>query len=671
MDMTPIRSTGASADRIDVVIVAEGYTAGERDKFLADAATFTTYMLSAGNAALNDPFATYSALFNASAVFVASNQSGYSTDTTTVDTAFNAHAYLSDGRLVYGDTNLVYDALSPLAGNARDLVIVLINSDKYGGAGGAVAWATAGNPFSYEVALHEIGHSFAGLQDEYVDSNIGSGPLPTSLDSVHVSLSSDPADVPWQEWLGFTDSLGTVGVFEGGFYRSTGIWRATENSKMLSLGVAFSAPEKEAFVNQFYLSTDNLVDVAPQRMLVQANVTTPDDGLFDFGWTIDGAAAGGDSSTLGLRDAIAARADGDLTLAVKVTVTDGTGLVRKASVIAASTESESFDVTVRKTTLSPDSTTFKASAAANHFVVGTGLADRITLKGASTNLCWVESGGGNDKITGSASGDACDAGTGNDTIAGVGGDDFLFAGAGNDRIDGGIGNDALDGGDGKDILIGGAGNDTLRGGAGIDTVTYESASAAVSVDLSLARGNARSVKGDAAGIGVDLIEETETVIGSRYGDRITGDGEANRLEGAGGNDRLAGGGGVDLLIGGAGRDTVAGGAGNDRFVFAEGDFGGSTMTTADIITDWAKGDRIDLRGVDADFRAAAAAAGDQAFAFLGTAAFNTGDSAIGELRYETSGKTTWIMGDQNGDGLADFLIRLDGAHTLIAADFML
>jgi len=107
VDLTPIRSTGATSARVDLVIVAEGYTAAERDKFLADANAFTTYMLSGTNKTLNDPFATYASLVNANAVFVESKQSGYSTDTVTVDTAFGSRAYLSDGRLVYGNESKV------------------------------------------------------------------------------------------------------------------------------------------------------------------------------------------------------------------------------------------------------------------------------------------------------------------------------------------------------------------------------------------------------------------------------------------------------------------------------------------------------------------------------------------------------------------------------------
>lgn len=581
MDLTPIRSTGAAAARVDLVIVAEGYTAAERDKFLSDANAFTTYMLSGTNKTLNDPFATYASLVNASAVFVASNQSGYSTDTVTVDTAFGARAYLSDGRLVYGDQGKVYNALSSIGADGKDIIIVLINSDKYGGAGGSVAWATAGNPSSYEVALHEIGHSFAGLQDEYADPALtGSFPL-DGLVSAHVATTNDPAKVPWKDWIGFTDGLGTVGAYEGGYYRSTGVWRATETSKMLYLDTAFSAPQKEAFIDRFYAVTSGLVALPKQKLLTTALAATPNNALFAFSWTLGGQAAGTNSASLDLRAAIKAAADGTVTLDLGVTIRDATGMVRKASVLADSQETATGQLLLTKTTLDAAHTTFSSAATGNHFVQGTGLADTIALAGTLGTLTWVEAGAGGDRVTGKA---------GADLFSGGDGDDILAGGAGNDQLLGGAGLDRLDGGDGADTLDGGLGNDRLTGGAGNDTLT-----------------------------------------------------------------------------GGAGRDIFTGGLGNDRFVFKPGDFGGATRASGDVIMGWNAGDRIDLGKIDAD----TTTAGNQAFAFLGTAAFNTADSKIGELRFEKSVSGVYVFGDQNGDGIADFVIRVDGVSSLAAGDFIL
>lgn len=158
-DFTEIVHSGDSCSRIDIIIVAEGYTVAERAKFLSDAVV---------------------------------NQ---------------ALAFLS----------FDYD---------RYLTIVLIRSEKYGGALGSVAWTTSENCYSYGIAVHEIGYSVAGLSDEYVDTGFrGGSPIASSP---NVSALSDPCQLNWSEWVGFVDPLGTVGVYEGGYHRAEVVWRATQ-----------------------------------------------------------------------------------------------------------------------------------------------------------------------------------------------------------------------------------------------------------------------------------------------------------------------------------------------------------------------------------------------------------------------------------------------------------
>ncbi|WP_225767634.1 M10 family metallopeptidase C-terminal domain-containing protein [Inquilinus sp. Marseille-Q2685] len=87
---------------------------------------------------------------------------------------------------------------------------------------------------------------------------------------------------------------------------------------------------------------------------------------------------------------------------------------------------------------------------------------------------------------------------------------------------------------------------------------------------------------------------------------------------------------------------------------------------ADRITDFshAQGDRIDLSAIDAR----TAAAGNQAFSFVGAGAYT---GVAGQLRYVTVGGVTTIGGDVNGDKVTDFHITLTGAIALAAADFVL
>jgi Ca2+-binding RTX toxin-like protein len=243
--------------------------------------------------------------------------------------------------------------------------------------------------------------------------------------------------------------------------------------------------------------------------------------------------------------------------------------------------------------------------------------------------------------------------------------------AGNDRIEGRGGNDALYGGGGSDTLIGGFGNDRLDGGTGIDTASYLDAATGVVVDLALTTAQ------DTVGAGSDRLIAIENLGGSQFADQLTGNASVNVLSGGAGNDilsgkagndTLSGAAGSDLLRGGAGKDIMAGGAGTDRFVFDDGEFGGKTLSSADVIKDFsqADGDRIALSLVDANTLNGAM---DDAFTFIGSSAFS---KVAGQLRYglDANGNTL-VQGDTNGDGAADFWILLTGSRSLTGSDFTL
>lgn len=190
-----------------------------------------------------------------------------------------------------------------------------------------------------------------------------------------------------------------------------------------------------------------------------------------------------------------------------------------------------------------------------------------------------------------------------DAINGTNGNNTLNGTAGNDIINGLGGNDILNGGAGNDVMDGGTGNDTLNGGDGNDT-----------------------------------------------------------LNGGGGDDILNGGNGTDILIGSVGRDTMTGGAGNDTFRFGAAIAEiGTAAATRDVITDFSRGegDIIDLSAIDAN----TGAGGNQAFTFIGNAAF----SAPGQLRYANG----VLQGNVGGSLAADFSITLQNSPALQAGDLIL
>lgn len=238
---------------------------------------------------------------------------------------------------------------------------------------------------------------------------------------------------------------------------------------------------------------------------------------------------------------------------------------------------------------------------------------------------------------------------GNDDIFGYGGDDLLYGGNGNDLLVGDNGDDKLYGQNGSDLLSGERGNDLLDGGAGYDYATYFYSSGAASVNL--LDGTATDGMG-----GTDTLTSIEGVYGSKFADRIRGDDGSNELFGNAGNDILRGGGGQDLTVGNAGAD---------RFVFVDGDIS-KTLAKADLIGDFshAERDKIDLSGIDANTKAS----GDQAFTFIGDHAFS---GTAGELRFEMIHGEAVLMGDTNGDKIADGFIRVDVTQPLVANDFAL
>lgn len=288
-----------------------------------------------------------------------------------------------------------------------------------------------------------------------------------------------------------------------------------------------------------------------------------------------------------------------------------------------------------------------------------------TVQSSTSN--WLPFNVENLILTGSADSDGTGNGlnnvlignAGDNTLNGHGGNDVLRGQAGNDILIGGDGNDYLDGGAGADRLEGGLGNDTYVVNDPGDVVVLEGADAGfdtvrTSVTVTLA-GNIEKAEivGSAAA----------NVVGNGSDNIVTGNEAANAIAGAKGDDTLYGNGGNDTLTGGPGSDRLFGGAGDDvfRFVSLEDSAGGGQP---DLIADFAAGDRISLAAIDAN----SAAAGDQAFAFIGEQAFT---GTAGELNTLASGSQTFVNGDVDGDGAADFTVAIAGLHVLSAGDFLL
>jgi hypothetical protein len=234
---------GAAADRLDLVFVGDGYTAAELGKWQADAQNVVAGLMS------DRLFGAYRRRINIRRVDVDSVESGVDEPDigifrdTALDSAFNC---ANIARLLCASNTKVLSVVgSVLEPDARDVIIVVANSTRYGGSGGSLA-AISMHPASTELALHELGHTLFGLADEY---DYGTCDLNSEPAAGNASLIATRA-VKWGWLIGTITSVptvpgqypnGTIGVFDGGQYCKTGKYRPTEDSKMRSLGQPWHA----------------------------------------------------------------------------------------------------------------------------------------------------------------------------------------------------------------------------------------------------------------------------------------------------------------------------------------------------------------------------------------------------------------------------------------------
>ncbi|MFD9487648.1 M64 family metallopeptidase [Streptomyces sp. NPDC059991] len=366
-DVSEIVGNGPSADRLDVVIVGDGYTVDQLAKFHADAKEKW------GEVTGVEPYTTYQNLFNVWTVDAVSAQSGVSGDPAQGDvknTALGAY-FWCDGieRLLCVDQDKVdsYVAKAPQA----DLVIVLANSTKYGGAGynepsqklgyEGISTASAGNAKSGQVAIHETGHSLGKLADEYFYPGTPGYEHYSGPEAAESNISVLSADrmaaqrTKWYRWLGETSpDGGTVGAYEGGGYYVTGLFRPTDNSIMRILGKPFSLPGREAMIAGFYRHASIATAAVPNAQTLRAHdrarVTVPrlvgaDVRQPRIRWYLDGRELTRfeGRTWVGVAQAVISPWD-RRTHQLKVTVTDPTKSVRDPRIAAGLSDSVTWSV---------------------------------------------------------------------------------------------------------------------------------------------------------------------------------------------------------------------------------------------------------------------------------------------------------------------------------------
>lgn len=237
-----IIDNGKPENKVDLVILAEGYTQADMDKFVEDAKRVTQYLFD------EEPFKSEKSKFNVKAILTPSIESGTDIpgDYEYRNTYFNSSFYTFDipRYLTTSDMKKVYDAASVVP---YDHIYVLVNSEKYGGGGfyNFVSVCTSDNMLTDKVFPHEFGHGFAGLGDEYYNStvayedfyNLKTEPWEpnlttlTAFDSKWKSMVNDSVSIPTPRKAKYSK---TVGVYEGGGYMNKGIYSPYIDCRMKS-----------------------------------------------------------------------------------------------------------------------------------------------------------------------------------------------------------------------------------------------------------------------------------------------------------------------------------------------------------------------------------------------------------------------------------------------------
>ena len=244
-DITPytvIQTAKDTTKCIHIAFLAEGYTEKEMDKFLSDAQIATEAIFS------HEPFKTYRERFNIVAVKSPSKESGTSVPRMNIwkNTALgtNFDTFYSERYLTTLNLNKVHDWL---AGTPYEHIIILVNTDVYGGGGilNFYNLVSTGHKYYKPVTVHEFGHSFAGLADEYAYENEPLEMYPKDIEPWEANITTlVDFKGKWEKLIKKGTTVPTpiskkeetiknkVGLFQGAGYNTKDIYRGVQDCRM-------------------------------------------------------------------------------------------------------------------------------------------------------------------------------------------------------------------------------------------------------------------------------------------------------------------------------------------------------------------------------------------------------------------------------------------------------
>ncbi len=292
---------GTREQIINLVILSDGYTSAELPKFKTDATAFMNYFFS------QSPFSAYKNYFNVYTVNVPSNESGVIHPHTAPDCGddeivTNPDIYFKSTmdvagihRLIVANNGIVYTTLNNNFPQ-WNLVLILVNSTKYGGSGGTFSVAST-DPSAAKVAVHEIGHSFGNLRDEYYPG------ASYMIEQANTTKESNSTLVRWKNWMGIKNT----GIYK---FEEDATWHRPHQSCMMRyLDSPFCAYCNELIIEKIHSITSAIYAYTPDQTtfsvtdeIIPFAITTvkPVPNTLKITWMLNGSNYADNTDTLTL-----------------------------------------------------------------------------------------------------------------------------------------------------------------------------------------------------------------------------------------------------------------------------------------------------------------------------------------------------------------------------------
>ncbi|WP_452598191.1 M64 family metallopeptidase, partial [Pontimicrobium sp. MEBiC01747] len=298
-----IVENGPQENRINLVILPDGYTSSQQDDFINDATSLVNELFA------ESPYLEYASYFNVYAIKVASNESGANHPGTatdvgepaspikTVDNYFGStFDYFNIHRLLVAtDTNAITNVLSTHFPN-YDQAMILVNDPEYGGSGGEFPTASLhfrANP----IAIHELGHSFANLKDEYWAGSF------YAEEGINMTQETNPTLVRWKNWVGDNN----VDIYQHSC-GSCGWYKPHQNCMMEDLNDPFCSVCSEGTIEVIHELVSPIDSYSPEASSIlisssqnfQLNLVPTN--TLAINWELNGTAIANNVETLTIND---------------------------------------------------------------------------------------------------------------------------------------------------------------------------------------------------------------------------------------------------------------------------------------------------------------------------------------------------------------------------------